>query len=99
MCNHCKTLLVKERDTDQSEVYSFEKKQYDSATDSGLFTRADTLRKVFKAAEHSIRENASSLVISTALRFKLVKKMINAALKKKKKKKTITWFARRKVYM
>ena len=25
VCNHCKTLLVKERDTDQSEVYSFEK--------------------------------------------------------------------------
>ena len=52
---------------------------------------AYTLRKVLKAAEHSFRENASSLVISTALRFKLVKKMINAT------KKNITWFGRRKV--
>ena len=60
---------------------------------------ADTLRKVLKAAEHSFRANASSLVISTALRFKLVKKMINATKKQKqlKKKTTITWFARRKV--
>ena len=36
------------------------------------------------------------LVISTALRFKLVKNMIHAT-KKKQKQKTITWFARRKV--
>ena len=56
-----------------------------STTDSGLFTPADTLRKVLNAAEHSFRANASSVVISTALRFKHVKKMIHATHKKKKK--------------
>ena len=58
-------------------------KQYDSTTDSGLFTPADTLRKVLHAAEHSFRANASSLVISTALRFKLVKKMTHATKRTK----------------
>ena len=48
MCNHCKTLLLKERDT---EIFIREK-QYDSTTDRGLFTPADTLRKVLNAAEH-----------------------------------------------
>ena len=33
VCNHCKTLLVKERDTDQSEIFIWEKK-YDSITDN-----------------------------------------------------------------
>ena len=55
-----------------------------STTDSGLFTPADTLRKVLNAAEHSFRVNASSVVISTALRFKHVKKMIHATHTKKK---------------
>ena len=43
---------------------------------------ADTLRKVLHAAEHSFRANASFLVISAALRFKLVKKMIDATKQK-----------------
>ena len=43
---------------------------------------ADNLRKVLNAARHSFRANASSLVVSTALRFKLVKKMIHATIKK-----------------
>ena len=81
ICNHCKTLLVLEMDTYQSEIFIREK-QYDSTTDSGLFTPADTLRKVLHAAEHSFRANASSLVISTALRFKLVKKMTHATKRK-----------------
>ena len=83
--------------TSKGKIYGSElsifirEKQYDSTTDSGLFTPADTLRKVLEAAEYSFRKNASSLVISTALRFKPVKKMINYT------KKNITWFARRKV--
>ena len=48
VCNHCKTLLLKERDT---EIFIREK-EYDSTTDRGLFTPADTLRKVLNAAEH-----------------------------------------------
>ena len=62
--------------------YLFEKNNMNTA-DTGLFTPADTLRKVPNAAEHSFRTNASSLVISTALRFKHVKKMIHATHKKK----------------
>ena len=81
VCNHCKTLFVKKRDTDQSEILIREK-QYDSTADSGLFTPADTLRKVLNAAEHSYRAHASSLLTSTALRFKLVKNMIHATKKK-----------------
>ena len=77
LCNHCKTLLVKERGADQSEIF-IQEKQYDSTTDSGLFTPSDILKKVLNAAEHSFRANASSLVVSTSLRFKLVKKMIHA---------------------
>ena len=61
----------------QSEIFMGEK-QYDSTTDSGLFTPSDTIRKVLNAAGHSFRANASSLVVSTALHFKLVKKMIHA---------------------
>ena len=61
--------------------YSFEKNNNDSTADSGLFTPADTLRKVINAAEHSFRANASSLLISTALRFKLVKNVIHVTKK------------------
>ena len=70
--------------------YSFEKNNYDSTTDNGLFTPEGTLRKVLNAAEHSFRANAPSLFISTALRFKHVKKMIHATKKKKNKKKKKT---------
>ena len=76
-CNHCKTLLVKERGADQSEILTREK-QYDSTTYIGLFTPSDTFRKVLNRAEHSFRAKASSLAVSTALRFKLVKRMIHA---------------------
>ena len=61
----------------QSEIFIGEK-QYDSTTDSGLFTPSDTIRKVLNAAGHSSQANDSSLVVSTALHFKLVKKMIHA---------------------
>ena len=71
----------------QSEIFIGEK-QYDSTTNSGLFTPSDTIKKVLNAARHSLRANASSLVVSTALRFKLVKKMISAT-KTKKSQKTI----------
>ena len=53
------------------------------------FTPLDTIRKVLNAARHSFRANASSLVVSTALSFKLVKKMIHATKKKKNPQKTI----------
>ena len=43
------------------------------------------IRKVLNAAGHSFRANASSLVVSTALRFKLVKKMIHPTTPQKKK--------------
>ena len=75
--------IVKKRGTNQSEIFIGEK-QYDSTTDSDLFTPSDTIRKVLNAAGHSFRANASSLVVSTALSFKLVKKMIHATKKKKK---------------
>ena len=61
----------------QSEIFIREK-QYDSTSDSGLFTLSATLRKVLNAAEHSFRANAVSLLVSTALRFSLVKKMTHA---------------------
>ena len=81
--------IVKERGANQSEIFIGEI-QYDSTTDSGLFTPSETIRKVLNAAERSFPANASSLVVSTALRFKLVKKMIHATKhpppKKKKKK-------------
>ena len=69
--------ILKERGTNQREIFTGEK-EYDSTTDSGLFTPSDTTRKVLNAAGHSFRANASSFVVSTALRFKLVKKMIHA---------------------
>ena len=68
--------IVKKRGTNQSEIFIGEK-QYDSTTDSGLFTPSDTIRKVLNAAGHSYRANA--------LRFKLVKKMIYATKKPHKK--------------
>ena len=77
--------IVKKRGTNQSEIFIGEK-QYDSTTDSDLFTPSDTIRKVLNAAGHSFRANASSLVVSTALSFKLVKKMIHATKKKTHKK-------------
>ena len=76
--------IVKKRGLNQSEIFIGEK-QYDSTTDSGLFTPSDTIRKVLNAARHSFRANASSLVVSTALPFKLVKKMIHATTKKPQK--------------
>ena len=69
----------------QSEILIGEK-QYDSTTNSGLFTPSETIRKVLNAARHSFRANASSLVVSTALRFKLVKKMIHATKENPHKK-------------
>ena len=71
----------------QSEIF-IGGKQYDSTTDSGLFTLSDTIRKVLNAA---FRANASSLVVSTALRFKLVKKMIHATKKKNHKKQSYSF--------
>ena len=44
--------IVKKRSMNQSEIFIGEK-QYDSTTDSGLFTPSDTIRKVFNAARHS----------------------------------------------
>ena len=81
VCYHSKLYskgkyIVKKRGMNQSEIF-IGGKQYDSTTDSGLFTLSDTIRKVLNAA---FRANASSLVVSTALRFKLVKKMIHADL-------------------
>ena len=73
--------IVKKRGSNQSEIFIGEK-QYDSTTEGGLFTPSDTIRKVLNAARHSFRANASSLVVSTALRFKLVKKMIHVTIKK-----------------
>ena len=78
--------ILKERGTNQCEIFIGEK-QYDSTTDSGLFTPSDTIRKVLNAAGHSFRTNASSLVVSAALCFKLVKKMIHATKKPPHKKK------------
>ena len=75
--------IVKKRGTDQSEMFVREK-QYDFTNDSGLFIPSDTIRKVLNAAGHYFRANGSSLVVSTALRFKLVKKMVHATKKKKK---------------
>ena len=77
--------IVKKRGSNQSEIFIGEK-QYDSTTEGGLFTPSDTIRKVLNAARHSFRANASSLVVSTALRFKLVKKMIHVTIKKNHKK-------------
>ena len=77
--------IVKERGTNQSEIFIGEK-QYDSTTDSDLFTPSDTIRKVLNAARHSFRANASSLFVSTALSFKLAKKMIHATKTKTHKK-------------
>ena len=69
--------IANERGSDQNEIFIREK-QYDATTDSGLFTPSDTTRKVL----NSFRANALYLVVSTALRFKLVKKMIHATKKK-----------------
>ena len=44
---------------------------------AAYFTPSDAIRKVLNAAEHSFRANATSLVVSTALRFKLAKRMIS----------------------
>ena len=76
--------IVKKRGTNQSEIFIGEK-QYDSTTEGGLFTPSDTIRKVLYAARHAFRANASSLVVLTALRFKLVKKMIHATIKNPQK--------------
>ena len=72
--------IAEERGTDQIEIF-FREKQYDSITDSGLFTLSDATRRVLNAASILSEQNASSLVVSIALQFKLVKKMIHATKK------------------
>ena len=72
----------------QSEIFIGEK-EYDPTTDSGLFTPSNTIRKVLNAARHSFRANASSVVVSTALRFKLVKQEDDPCNQRKTPQKTI----------
>ena len=58
--------------------YSLEKDNMIPQPTAAYFTPSDTIRKVLNAAGHSFRANATSLIVSTALRFKLAKKMIHA---------------------
>ena len=94
VCNHCKTLVVKEIDTDQSELFIREK-QYDSKPTVAYLHQQIPLEKFSTQLSILCEQMHHLLVISTALRFKLVKKMIHAT--KNLPKTIIIWFARRKV--
>ncbi|GFO35632.1 hypothetical protein PoB_006213700 [Plakobranchus ocellatus] len=79
VCGECKSVLVEEHDITQPSHTFLIAKQYSGCLHKGLLAPSAKLKKVLEVAENVFRANAASFLVSTSLRYKLVRRMFVTA--------------------
>lgn len=78
VCESCQPCLVRSRNLYDTEQIFLNEKQFSHIFSGGLTAPSHALQKMLETAEKMFRDSISSLMITSGIRFKLLKRMVEA---------------------